>query len=469
MVVITYGTYDIIHYGHIGFLKRAKELAGPNGKLIVGLSTDNFHEKLKHKPRCYFTYEQRKQVLEGIGYVDGIFPEETWEQKAKDIQKYNADILVMGDDWKGKFDGFKTVKCKVMTLPRCIEGQDPISDTLLKNDNYNKIAPSHNKLDLIFPFVDNQDSSWQEQYIKYKNMECENDVNVANNQTFDIRRFRSWNHLNYLFRGFEKNIPWVNRIFLVLSSKSQIPKWLNVDNPKLRIVYHEDYMPKEVLPSFNALSIESFYSFIPELSEYFIASNDDWFFLNPIPKEFFIDNGCLQLAYDPRSTYWAGGGKDSTDSWQRMINNVFKMEMDMHNNFGRLHLKFTHLPEIRCKALEQEWFNTKGNMKTAIDMFSKSKFRHKDNAVLNWFFIHLLKFNCDRIPFKISTKKYQKMNCGYCQCEKDDTFEKYSDSGIVCFNDSSRTPTNKGQFEELRNRLVAFLNKKFPEKSSFEL
>ena len=102
-------------------------------------------------------------------------------------------------------------------------------------------------------------------------------------------------------------------------------------------------------------------------------------------------------------------------------------------------------------------------------MFSKSKFRHKDNAVLNWFFIHLLKFNCDRIPFKVSTKKYQKMNCCYCRCKKDDTFEKYSDSGIVCFNDSSCTPTDQGQFEELRSRLVAFLDKKFPEKSSFEL
>ena len=166
-----------------------------------------------------------------------------------------------------------------------------------------------------------------------------------------MRRFRSWNHLNYLFRGFEKNIPWVNRIFLVLSSKSQIPKWLNVDHPKLKIVFHEDYMPKEVLPSFNALSIESFYSFIPELSEYFIASNDDWFFLNPIPKEFFIDSGCLQLAYDPRSTYWVGG-PNSNDPWYRMINNVFKMELPMHNNFGRMHLNFTHLPEIRCKSLE---------------------------------------------------------------------------------------------------------------------
>lgn len=217
--VLTYGTYDIIHYGHVLFLKRAKELA-EGGKLIVGLSTDCFHEKLKHKPKCYFTYEQRKKVLEGIEYVDEVFPEETWEQKTEDIKKYGAQILVMGDDWRGKFDCFGTPACCVVTLPRTVEGQDPVSDTLVKNDLSNRIAPSHGKLDLIFPFVDNQDPEWQKLFLKWKNKETELGANAAGEQSWSPRRFRSWNNLQYLFRGIEKNIPWIDKVFLVLSGKS---------------------------------------------------------------------------------------------------------------------------------------------------------------------------------------------------------------------------------------------------------
>ena len=161
--VITYGTFDLLHYGHINLLRRAKALGD---YLIVVISSDAFNWNEKHK-KCYFTYEQRKALVEAIRYVDLVIPEESWSQKRSDMHEYHIDTFVMGDDWKGKFNDLQTTHCKVMTIPRCIEGQDPISDTLLKNDNYNKIAPSHNKLDLIFPFVDNQDSSWQEQYIKY--------------------------------------------------------------------------------------------------------------------------------------------------------------------------------------------------------------------------------------------------------------------------------------------------------------
>lgn len=123
--VITYGTFDLLHYGHIHLLKRARALGD---YLIVALSTDEFNWNSKHK-KCYFSYEERKELLEAIRYVDLVIPETCWEQKKDDVRLYQADIFVMGDDWAGKFD-FLQDSCKVVYLPRTPE----ISTTQIKED-----------------------------------------------------------------------------------------------------------------------------------------------------------------------------------------------------------------------------------------------------------------------------------------------------------------------------------------------
>lgn len=123
--VITYGTFDLLHYGHINLLRRAKALGD---YLIVALSTDEFNRKEKNKI-CYFSYEERKQLLEAIRYVDLVIPEENWEQKQTDIEKYQIDVFVMGDDWAGKFDFLKD-NCEVVYLPRTPE----ISTSKIKRD-----------------------------------------------------------------------------------------------------------------------------------------------------------------------------------------------------------------------------------------------------------------------------------------------------------------------------------------------
>lgn len=123
--VITYGTFDLLHYGHINLLKRAKELGD---YLVVALSTDEFNQIEKGK-KCYFSYEMRKSLLEAIRYVDLVIPEENWEQKTQDIQNYFIDVFVMGDDWSGKFDFLKSY-CDVIYLPRTPE----ISTTKIKQD-----------------------------------------------------------------------------------------------------------------------------------------------------------------------------------------------------------------------------------------------------------------------------------------------------------------------------------------------
>ncbi len=122
--VITYGTFDLLHYGHINLLRRAKQMGD---YLIVALSTDDFN-RLKGKS-CYFSYEERKKLLESIRYVDLVIPEENWEQKRTDIPLYHADVFVMGDDWTGKFDDLSDL-CEVIYLPRTEE----ISTTKIKED-----------------------------------------------------------------------------------------------------------------------------------------------------------------------------------------------------------------------------------------------------------------------------------------------------------------------------------------------
>lgn len=124
--VITYGTFDLLHYGHINLLRRARE---QGDYLVVALSTDEFNWAEKHK-KCYFSYEQRKQLLEAIRYVDLVIPEENWEQKAKDIKEYHIDTFVMGDDWTGKFDYLKNEGCEVIYFSRTPE----ISSSQIKQD-----------------------------------------------------------------------------------------------------------------------------------------------------------------------------------------------------------------------------------------------------------------------------------------------------------------------------------------------
>ncbi|EAC8554794.1 glycerol-3-phosphate cytidylyltransferase [Listeria monocytogenes] len=110
--VITYGTFDLLHWGHIHLLKRAKALGD---YLIVAISSDEFN-RIKHK-EAYHSYEHRKLIIEAIRYVDEVIPENNWDQKRDDIEKYGIDVFVMGDDWEGEFDFLKEV-CEVVYLPR---------------------------------------------------------------------------------------------------------------------------------------------------------------------------------------------------------------------------------------------------------------------------------------------------------------------------------------------------------------
>lgn len=122
--VITYGTFDLLHTGHINILRRAKALGD---YLIVAVSTDEFN-MLKHK-EAYHSFEERKQILEAIKYVDEVIGEDNWDQKVSDVKKHNIDVFVMGNDWEGEFDFLKD-QCEVVYLPRT----SGISTTKIKDE-----------------------------------------------------------------------------------------------------------------------------------------------------------------------------------------------------------------------------------------------------------------------------------------------------------------------------------------------
>lgn len=124
--IITYGTFDLLHYGHINLLQRAKSLGD---YLIVALSSDEFNWNQKRKT-CYFSYEERKRLLEAVRYVDLVIPEESWNQKRSDVHEYHVDVFVMGDDWKGEFDFLNEEGVEVVYLPRTPE----ISTSQIKED-----------------------------------------------------------------------------------------------------------------------------------------------------------------------------------------------------------------------------------------------------------------------------------------------------------------------------------------------
>lgn len=141
---------------------------------------------------------------------------------------------------------------------------------------------NHHDIDIVIPWVDGSDPEWQEAFKKYVALETGRDNNTE-------IRYRDWDNMQYLFRGIEKFAPWVRKVHLITTG--QKPKWLNMNAPKLNFVRHEDFIPKEFLPTFSVRPIELNLHRIEGLAEHFVYFNDDYFLLRPVQPERFFRNG----------------------------------------------------------------------------------------------------------------------------------------------------------------------------------
>lgn len=146
--IITYGTFDLFHVGHVNLLERARALGD---RLVVGVSSDEFNAT-KGK-RSVFPYEHRARIVSALRCVDEVFPEHNWDQKPSDIARFGASVFVMGHDWRGKFDDLSS-DCEVMYLPRT----DGISTTGLKSAlrpfNADAVSELKKGLDILQSVVD---------------------------------------------------------------------------------------------------------------------------------------------------------------------------------------------------------------------------------------------------------------------------------------------------------------------------
>lgn len=219
-------------------------------------------------------------------------------------------------------------------------------------------------IDIVIPWVNPNDETWKASFNYWKEK-------LTGNK--DACRYRDWGFIRYVLRSIDENCPWCRYVFLILASPSQVPDWLNTSNPRLKIVYHEDYIPKEFLPTFNSNVIELFYSRIEELSENFILCNDDTFFCTKQNESFFFKNNIPLCTTGTRSM----GGTH----WEKTLRNSMNTACDLLKA-NRMSYCFNteHLPVCYTKSLQQFILS-----KINLSFMQPNKFR-KDNDLTHFMF-----------------------------------------------------------------------------------
>ena len=326
------------------------------------------------------------------------------------------------------------------------------------------------KIDFIIAWVDGWDKERQSQRNKYAWKDPED--------TADFR-FRDFGTLKYLFRWIEKFTPWVNNVFFVTCG--HYPTWLNLNHPKLKFIKHEDYIPKEYLPTFNSHTIELNFHRIKELSEHFVYFNDDMFIINYMKESDFFKKW-LPKQTAGLSAIWT----DNEVFWHIILNNInltnrhFSYKEILNNNKSKWYYPWysvrvliqtivlqnypslvwlynSHLPNSILKSTMKKLWEQEYNI---LDISSKSKFRDATNInqyVFSRFDIMSWKF----FPRKSKTWHYYKIENNNTNLVKSIIKQKYK---MICINDTS----NDFDFEKVKLDIINAFQKILPEKSSFE-
>lgn len=314
-------------------------------------------------------------------------------------------------------------------------------------------------IDIVVTYLNERDKKWQETFKYWKDKEiAEGKTREDNRQAFGEERTREWDTFKYWLRGIENNCPWVNKVFIVVQNKNHVPAWLNVNHPKIRIVYHDEYIPVSLLPSFNAMTIGTYVSNIPDLSDNYIMCDDDFYFLNPIEEDrFFRDNKPVHKDNKVPFSFYGDDLLEGSDGiFYHILNNNIRFINKYNTSNKMIKYGIYHLPEARKKSFEQKIIKRHSDDIYYANAFSK--FRNKHN-LCPYMFSDLLKI-CNQAL--IDDPYY---NCAYVTLKSTVNFDDYKDKDMVCFNDTEQLD----DYDLTKAKLIEFFENKFPNKSSFEI
>ena len=335
------------------------------------------------------------------------------------------------------------------------------------------------KIDFVVTWLDSSDSEWQRLYMEYsKNTKGDKGKG----------RFREMNIFQYWFRSVEKYAPWVNKVFLITNGK--FPSWINKDNPKLVLVKHEEYIPKEFLPTFNSCTIELHMHRIKGLSEHFVYFNDDMILNRPINPDYYFKNGlpcdinketCFNVPiYTPKdrfSIYMSmladiGIINAHFNRWETvcqspmrwsgphlgikgLIMSTILFKQNLFVGFTNYHIEQAYLKS----TFEEVWGKES-------DFLLESCTRFREDVIANPYLFRYWQFAKNTFypkKRKFATFHFWRKNM------LDDIEKALKNTNIasICLNDSSMCTDE--EFDIIDNNLIRMLNQKFPDKSSFEI
>lgn len=401
----------------------AESLQGFEDKIFISMCRIKF-------PDREFEFDRSKLDEVSFGYSGG--PPSTWW--TKEVAAHRTELRKKTNDYIADFAKKNGVQFEV-----------PFGGIDDDNAQRKKVHP----VDIVVTYVNNQDSAWQREYFRYRH--AEKDL-VQNDQTTSDVRFRDPGTFKFWFRGVEKNCDWVNKVFLIVQDESQVPDWLDKNNKKLRIVYHREYIPEDLLPTFNSNVIEMYIPYIKDLSNNYILCNDDTFFINKIERDKMFDGNVPK-----HSCSSMGGLNRPTDDFMTTISNnndflINVVGLNMTFNYKHPHLQAAHSKYIEKYLLDKYGDEIK-------KCFIKSHFRSTDN-ITNWMYDEYLKqtdmcVKCNTL-YMNSKSVVLKPTLNYIDLGKKE---------MVCVNDTARTE----RFEESAKYLVGFLSHQFPNRCSYEI
>lgn len=331
-------------------------------------------------------------------------------------------------------------------------------------------------IDFVIAWVDGNDPAWQKEKRKYW------EGSMGDRWSIDQGdyRYRDWDLLRYWFRAVEKYAPWVRKVHFVTCG--QIPEWLNLKHPKLRVVKHEEYMPSEYVPTFNSHTIELNLHRISGLAEQFVYFNDDMYITRPVHKEDFFVKGLPKDVFALDAIYCASGSAGSYNCNNiAIINDHFNKKQQLKRHYkkwfrpcyGKKQLYQTavllpwrwfpgfyyqHLPSNLLKSTLAQVWEAAGDI---LDATSRNKFRSK-TQVNQWVFKY----------WQLADGRFEPQSAanGRCYHLRDQGVEDLCQAirtgryALICINDTDRTTEFEKKKEEIRQAFEASL----PDPSEYE-